>query len=407
MPDEELKSIRMAIKEKDYPWSAGLTSISKLPEDQRKKYTGLLVDEQELERMSAALVEEETFAASKGIVFRYPSQFDWRNVGGRDWTTPIKDQGPCGSCVAFATVATVEANLEIFRRNPLMNPNLSEADLLFCGGGSCRGWNFAPALSYVRDKGIPDDACFPYTPRDQPCKPCADRNRRIIKIQGWREICNVSKAKEWIASKGPVITGMAVYSDFYSYRGGIYRYTTGTFQGYHAIAVVGYNDVGRYWICKNSWGSGWGEGGWFRIAYGDCGIGTKFCFYTVEFPSLKDDIIMPKTGKAVVKFKSKSAEFENEFRLFRPVDKAIFLATDANVGRSFDLGSFRAGTRLIFGLKTPEGFTYYTDHSLNADACDHVIKVQTGSYKWELRWEDVYGLGDRDYNDVVVEVEVV
>jgi C1A family cysteine protease len=409
MSIEEIKTIRNTVREKGYQWSAGLTALSKLPKEEVKKYLGLEIEEKEIERMTIALAEEDALAASEGIAYTYPPQWDWRNVYGRDWTTPIKDQGPCGSCVAFATVAIVESNLEIFRRNPYLNPNLSEADLFFCGCGKCcgTGWNFAPALNYVRDKGIPDETCFPYMPSDQPCKPCTDRDRRIIKIQTWREICNVSLAKDWIYKKGPVMTGMKVYEDFIHYRGGIYKHTTGNFLGLHAIAVVGYNDVDRYWICKNSWGTSWGERGWFRIAYGECGIGTNFCFYTAEFPSLKDDIIMPKTGKVVVKFKSRQAAFDNEFRLYRPVDKSIFMAINANVGKTFEVGTFSAGTRLIFALKTPEGFTYYTDHSLNADACDHVIKVQTGVYKWELRWEDLYGLGDKDYNDVVVEVEVV
>ncbi len=408
METEEFKNIRTEIKEKSHGWSAGLTSMSKLPEDEKAKYLGLVIEEKDIERMTAALVEEDAFAASEGISFVYPSQWDWRNVYGRNWTTSVKNQGPCGSCVGFATTATVESNLEIFRRNHLLNPDLSEADLFWCGGGKCTGWTFAPALNYVRDRGIPDNACFPYTPLNQPCKPCADRNKRIIKIQGWREICNVSQAKEWIYRKGPVMTGMRVYKDFRDmYRGGIYKQTSPEFLGLHAISVVGYNDVNKYWICKNSWGPGWGEAGWFRIAYGECGIGSNFCFYTAEFPSIRDDIIMPKTGKVRSKFKSKSAAFENEFRIYRPVDKLIFKATDANVGKTYDVGSFLAGTRLIFSLRTPEGFTYYTDHSLNADACDHVIKIQTGANKWELRWEDIYGLGDRDFNDNVVEIEIV
>lgn len=405
---EELKTIREEISKKLYPWSAGKTSISELSDDKRKAYLGLATDEKDMAMMATARVEEDALMASEGLRFAYLTSWNWRNVGGVDWTTPVKDQKGCGSCVSFATSAVVEANLEIFRRNPYLNPNLSEADLFFCGCGKCcaSGWNFPPALDYAKSKGIPDDACYPYTDKDQPCKPCADRAKRIIKIQGWRSLSTASQAKEWICRHGPVITGMAVYTDFFSYRGGVYRHASGRLEGYHAIAVVGYSETEQCWICKNSWGTGWGEGGWFRIKYGECGIGSTFPFYTVEFPALNDDVIMPKTGKVVAKLKSKSAAFENEFRLYSPTNKLIFKAADSQVGKTFDVGTFSAGQKLIFALKTPDGNTYYTTHAWNKDACDHVIKVQTGTYKWELRWEDLYGLGDQDYNDVVAEIEI-
>jgi len=408
MPLEELKTIRGEISKKGFQWSAGKTEVSELSDAKRKTYLGLSADEKEMEVLKTAIVEEDAMMASKGLRFAYRTSWDWRSVGGVDWTTPVKDQKGCGSCVAFATSAVVESNLEIFRRSPSSNPNLSEADLFYCGCGKCcaSGWNFPPALDYVKSKGIPDEACYPYTDKDQPCKPCPDRAKRIIKIQGWRSINTASQAKEWICRHGPVITGMAVYGDFFSYRGGVYRHTSGNLAGYHAIAVVGYSEKDQCWICKNSWGTGWGEKGWFRIKYGECGIGSTFAFYTAEFPALNDDIIMPKTGKVVAKFKSKSAAFESEFRLQSPTNKLIFKASDSQVGKTFDVGTFSAGQKLIFALKTPDGNTYYTIHAWNKDACDHVIKVQTGTYKWELRWEDLYGLGDQDYNDVVAEIEI-
>ena len=379
-----------------------------MPDEERKTYLGLVADDEEIELMKSTLVEEDALMASEGVLFAYRTAWDWRNVGGRGWTTPIKDQRGCGSCVAFATSAVIESNLEIFKRNPYFNPNLSEADLFFCGCNKCcgKGWNFGPALDYAMNKGIPDDACYPYVDKDQSCKPCRDRAKRIIKIKGWRKICNESQAKEWICRHGPVITGMAVYSDFFSYRGGVYRHTSGGLRGYHAIAIVGYDERNRCWICKNSWGTGWGERGWFRIKYGECGIGKTFCFYSAEFPSLNDDIIMPKTGAVFAKFKSKSAGYDNEFRLYYPGNKRIFKATDSQVGKTFEVGKFRGGQKLIFALKAPDGNTYYTTHAWNRDACDHVIKVRRGTYKWELRWEDLYGLGDHDYNDVVVEIEI-
>lgn len=408
MPLDEIRTIRGDINKKEYQWSAGQTNISELPDEKRKAYLGLAMDQKEIKMLRTAIAEEDAMMASDGLRFAYPATVNWRNVSGVDWTTPIKDQKGCGSCVAFATSAVIESNLEIFRRNPYLNPDLSEADIFFCGCGKCcaTGWDFPPALNYARDRGIPDEACYPYKDADQPCKPCNDRDKRIIKIQSWRTLSTPSQAKEWLYRHGPVITGMAVYNDFFSYRGGVYRHTSGGLAGYHAIAVVGYNEVEQCWICKNSWGTGWGEGGWFRIRYGECGIGSSFAFYTAEFPALNDDIIMPKTGKVVANFKSKSAAFENEFMLYYPANKLIFKGTDSQVGKTFDVGTFGAGQRLIFALKTPDGNIYYTLHAMNKDACDHVIKVQTGATKWEMRWEDLFGLGDRDYNDDVVEIEI-
>ncbi len=404
---EEIKAIRNAIKEKGYEWSAGKTSLSELPEEEQKKYLGLIIEKDELERMKAEMAEGEAWAASKGIAYIYPPKWDWRDVHGRDWTTCVKDQGRYPTCVAFAVVAAVESNLEIFRRNPYLEPDLSEADLFLGGKGDIkRGWYYPPALDYARDRGIPDEACLPYSRINQPYSPCPDRDKRVVKIQKWGELYSASKAKAWIARKGPILTAMEVYSDFFSYRGCVYRHVKGDFRGLHAICIVGYDEQRRCWICKNSWGTGWGEKGWFKIGYGECGIGSAFCFWTAEFPQQDDSIYMPREGKVTVEFLSKEAGFENEFWLHAPKEKMIFKATNANVGKEFDVGTFRYPNRLIFALKAPEGFTYYTNPRLNPDCCDHVAKVQRNKYNWELRWEDLYGLGDADYNDVVVKVKV-
>jgi C1A family cysteine protease len=404
---EEITLIRNSITEKRLSWTAGATSMSKLTQEERKKYLGLVVPEEETERIKAAMIEEDARAASDGRVFISSPQWDWRNVSGMDWTTPIKDQSGCGACVAFATVALIESSLEIFKRDPYLNPNLSEADLFFRGCGSCcgRGWNFAPALSYAQHRGIPDDACFPYDLMNGSDSPCPDRDKRIIKITSWRTIFSASQAKEWISIRGPLMSGMSVYDDFFHYQKGIYQNAYGGYVGDHAICIVGYDDAGGYWICKNSWGPTWGERGWFKIAYGECGMGSRFAFYTAEFTS-DDDIVMPKEGRVFTRFKEKNTALDNEVWLHHPEKKLIFNATDVNLGKLFEIGTFKYGTRLVLALKTPENNTFYTDQSMNEDACDHVKKVPTGLYKWEMRWEDLRGLGEQDYNDVVMDVEV-
>jgi hypothetical protein len=62
----------------------------------------------------------------------------------------------------------------------------------------------------------------------------------------------------------------------------VYRHVTGDLVGYHAIEVVGYSESEQCWICKNSWGTGWGDSGWFKIGYGECDIDSTFPMYSVK-----------------------------------------------------------------------------------------------------------------------------
>jgi len=408
MAIDEIKTIRQKIREQRLSWSAGSTPLSDLPLEMKKNYLGLVISEEERARIVDLMAREDALAADQGRAFIYPAEWDWRWVLDKNWTTPIRDQGGCGSCVAFATLATIESNLEIFQRNPGLNPDLSEADLFFRGCGNCcgRGWNFAPALSYAQSAGVPDEACWPYD-SDQ-ARSCSDRDQRIIKIESWKMLSGAAQAKEWISRKGPVMSGLHVYEDFYYYTGGVYKNAYGSHLGDHAICIVGYSDAGGYWICKNSWGTGWGENGWFKIAFGECSMGGSFGFYAVQFTA-DDDLIMPMRGRVVARLRDMNTAFQDEIWMVYPEEKMVFSATEEEIGRPHELGTFSAGSRITLALKSTDGLSehiYYTDQSLNDDACDHVKKVQTGTRRWELRWEDIFGLAEKDYSDVVMDLEV-
>jgi len=86
--------------------------------------------------------------------------------------------------------------------------------------------------------------------------------------------------KNALYNYGPIVATFYVYSDFYSYRSGVYSYATGTYQGAHAVLTVGYDDVNQCFIVKNSWGTGWGEAGFFKIAYSEV-TGTSRFGYSV------------------------------------------------------------------------------------------------------------------------------
>ncbi len=82
--------------------------------------------------------------------------------------------------------------------------------------------------------------------------------------------------KDRISAKGPLIACYSVYSDFFGYSSGVYRKSSSAaYRGGHCVCGVGYSDSQQAWICKNSWGSGWGDGGYFRIAYGEVGIDNE------------------------------------------------------------------------------------------------------------------------------------
>jgi C1A family cysteine protease len=209
-----------------------------------------------------------------------PPSVDWRNKGG-NWTTSVKDQQSCGSCVSFATLGTLEARLNIACNNANMDVDLSEAHLFYCGCGNCcdPGWNFAPALDFCKNTGVGLESAFPYTPGDQPCKAGV---APYVKITNWTSVLPIVDRKNILATKGPMVAGMAVFQDFMSYTSGVYRHVSGVLKGYHAISVVGYDDGQKCWICKNSWNTTWGESGFFRIGYGECSIDTEFAFYDIE-----------------------------------------------------------------------------------------------------------------------------
>lgn len=187
-----------------------------------------------------------------------PSSFDWRNYNGYNWMTPVKNQGPLGSCAAFAAVGTVEAQIKIEDNTPTINPDLSEQDAF-----SCHGIEYY--LDYFKNTGVVDEACFPYTATSQSCSnKCSDWQSRVQKIYTYESHCSKSDLVE----NGPLNAAIYMGGQFVN---GIYK-CGGYHQINHAIVIVGYNDEGSYWIAKNSWGSSWNGDGYFKVGYGECGI---------------------------------------------------------------------------------------------------------------------------------------
>lgn len=271
----DLNVLREEIAARGLEWRPEPTAIAeRMGRGEGAGLFGLAISEPEIaSQMMSAVARPRTLAAAAPP----PPRIDWRSHNGANYVSPIKDQGACGACVAFATCASIEARLSIQNAAPGNFLDLSEAHLFFCGAGqACQiGWNYRPALSFCQTTGVGAEAAWPYQPIDQACRTIVS----VAQIHGWTEEALMNERKAAIAHGGPVIAGMRVYEDFGYYRGGVYRHVMGTSQGLHAVCVVGYDDVERCWIVKNSWGGQWGESGFFRIGYGECGIDANFVFY--------------------------------------------------------------------------------------------------------------------------------
>jgi hypothetical protein len=245
-------------------WVAGETSVARLPPERQRRLLGLAPG-----ALDPVLLSRLPTRATSTPTTSLPPSVDWRDQEG-NWTTPIRDQENCGSCVAFGTLGAVESRLKIYHGDPNENPDLSEQHLFFCGGGDCEtGWFPPTAMDIMRDTGAVDEPCDPYDPDDQSCSPCSDWQSRVTRTHCWYYASGRDNVRQAIAHHGPVEAVMKVYQDFYYYSGGIYLHTWGDREGGHAVTLVGYDDDDSYWVAKNSWGTGWGEEGWFRAAYGD------------------------------------------------------------------------------------------------------------------------------------------
>lgn len=274
MPSDKISlvQLRAALGDAGDPWEAGVTSVSVLSAQEQKARLGATPP---AGTASPGTVKRAAGVSELASSVGAPASFFWGQPNNNNYITPVKNQGGCGSCVAFGTTSVVESMVRINRGNPNLAVDLSEAHLFFClgtaTGASCgNGWWPTNAFEAYKATGVADEACFPYNTAATACNPCSDWANRVTKITGYQDLTNNPAAiKDWIANRGPVSACFYVYNDFFSYTRGVYRHVSGDLAGGHCVSIVGYDDVGGYWMCKNSWGTGWGDQGWFCIAYGD------------------------------------------------------------------------------------------------------------------------------------------
>lgn len=191
-------------------------------------------------------------------------QVDWRT---KNAVTPIKDQGSCGSCWSFSSVAAIEGQYAIKTGNLQSFANQQCVDCDFMSG-ACNGGKQESCMNSLKYRGLAYEADYPYKGIVGPCQNIQGHARvdRVMKVQA-----KSYKALFAAIQRGPVsLTLDAANAPFRNYKSGVVTdpYCGTTLN--HAVTGVGYGSDGThvYYIVKNSWGSSWGDNGYIKIAAG-------------------------------------------------------------------------------------------------------------------------------------------
>lgn len=257
----------------------GITQFSDMePDEFRKSHL--------MPKMSPAEHQLKFASAAQWSYKNAPESFDWRDHGA---VTPVKDQGSCGSCWTFSTTGNIEGQwyLATGKLVSLSEQNLVDCDHncdadgncdLGCDGGYM--WN---AYKYIISAGgIDTEESYPYEALADKCR---FSNKTIgAVITNWTMLStDEEQLAAYLAENGPVSVALnANYLQYYN--GGISDPSDCSPDALdHAVLLVGFGvdqqpgqAKKKYWIVKNSWSTGWGENGYFRIARGKnaCGIAS-------------------------------------------------------------------------------------------------------------------------------------
>eukprot|EP00388_Colpodella_angusta_P044632 GDKK01063517.1.p1 GENE.GDKK01063517.1~~GDKK01063517.1.p1 ORF type:complete len:285 (-),score=60.15 GDKK01063517.1:277-1131(-) len=204
---------------------------------------------------------------------------DWSGV----YTTPVKDQGYCGSCWAFSATEQIESDsMRTLGTSYILSPEqLVQCDTTSSG---CQGGWTEHAYNYVKKAGgIQTDSTYPYTSYQGATGTCkANKAQFVIAVSGYTTLKGESSMASYVQSTGPLSVCIDA-STWNSYKGGIM--TSCGKKVDHCVQAVGVDaSSSGYWKVRNSWGTSWGESGYIRLAYGKdtCAITNDPTYVTVK-----------------------------------------------------------------------------------------------------------------------------
>ncbi|CAM8935972.1 unnamed protein product [Rhodiola kirilowii] len=277
---DNLKFIDEHNADPEKSFTLGMNKFADLTnEEYRERFLGVKSDAR---RRRVSSVRSDRYVPRVGDSL--PESVDWRKEGA---VVDVKDQGQCGSCWAFSTIAAVEGINKIVTGDLI---SLSEQELVDCDttyNEGCNGGLMDYAFEFIiKNGGIDSEADYPYKANDGKCDTYR-KNARVVSIDGYEDVPvnNESALQKAVANQPIAVAIEAGGRAFQLYQSGVFTGTCGTALD-HGVAAVGYGtDNGKdYWIVRNSWGSSWGENGYIRMernvavagtATGKCGIAME------------------------------------------------------------------------------------------------------------------------------------
>jgi cathepsin F len=256
------------LKDTNQKHKSGVTQFMDLtPEEFNKQFQNL--DVPALDQLKA--MSQSPNSAPIRKLQSLPVNFDWRTKGA---VGVVKNQGSCGSCWAFSTIANAEGQYKI-KYGKLLN--FSEQHLLDCSGaGTCNGGTIQSAMTYINNiKRLSINSQYPYKQVRQTCRHSA-ANSVAFNASGWvsASSTNEETIRAFLYNTGPLSIALNA-NQLQFYYGGIIQSCASNVLT-HGVTLVGYGTSNGipYWIIKNSWGPNWGEAGYFRIQRGKglCGL---------------------------------------------------------------------------------------------------------------------------------------
>jgi len=377
---ERILQVRDAIMDAGANWTAGPTSMS-----------GRTTAEKQLLSLPDPIPPPRKAPITAPTGVRYDAAFDWRNKDGKNWVTPVRSQGSCGSCWAFSAIGAVESAVLIYTNE--IDIDLSEQHLISscCSAGSCSGGWPDWALDYVRDTGVPDETCFPNIAKNCACDPCAGWQDRAWQITDHVYVQPTKEDFKFALQKhGPLSVVLTVPNDWYYYRAGVYTPVANVGWANHAVLLVGWDDSDGCWIIKNSWGKGWGESGYARVKYGDL---EKYNYaYAIE--GVVDHGATPDIGGWIKPvYATASSEYSDSYTSMKAIDNNndtywFSKRHEENPSITFDLGELTTISRV-------RAMIFYKDVPMKVD-----IAVSGDAKTWRTVAEEFELLNGSEYIEI-------